>query len=283
MADETSLHVDSEEALRAIVATGRAAWPTIRLDPATFIGHLANLFPSKARSVAELGRLPIADLYLACACAHGDPTAIALFERRCIALLPAMLPGALRQAFRVGGTLDDVMQAVREKLLLAQPGSHPKIAEYAGTGDLVSWVRVVAVRTALNTIRGRRPRELDLDDRMVFEIGTSEVDAELRRLKGRFRADFADAFRGALSTLPARERNVLRQHYIDGLSMDRIAGVYRVHRITVVRWIQQARATLERETRARLAARLRLSRAEVDSVLRLIRSDLDVSLRTHLS
>src|SRR5262249_55744981 len=153
-------------------------------------------------------------------------------------------------------------------------GARPKIAEYAGRGDLASWVRVVAVRCALNGLRGVRRREGAFDDEVVMDRWSSNEDEEIRLLKVRYRAEFAEAFHAALSRLRPRERNVLRQHYVDGLAMERIAAIYGVHRITVVRWIREARLVIERETRAGLTARLRIGRSDLDSILRLIQSQV---------
>jgi RNA polymerase sigma-70 factor (ECF subfamily) len=75
---------------------------------------------------------------------------------------------------------------------------------------------------------------------------------------------------------------VLRQHYLDGLTMDAVAGLYRVHRITVVRWMNEARAALAKETRRELGARLRVDKRELESILRLIESQIDVTLRAFL-
>ena len=52
-------------------------------------------------------------------------------------------------------------------------GVPPKIASYGGTGELRHWLRVVAMRTALNLGRGVDPVELDAD-RLLSQVDTSD-------------------------------------------------------------------------------------------------------------
>jgi hypothetical protein len=49
---------------------------------------------------------------------------------------------------------DELRQNVRERLFLGTPDAPPRIASYSGEGDLRHWVRVVAMRAALNLTRG---------------------------------------------------------------------------------------------------------------------------------
>ena len=80
-----------------------------------------------------------------------------------------------------------------------------------------------------------------------------------------------------------RDRNLLRQHYLDGLTMETIAPLYQVHRITIVRWMEKARAALGKATRHQLSSRLQVERTELESILRLIDSELDMSVRALLA
>jgi RNA polymerase sigma-70 factor (ECF subfamily) len=264
-----------ERLLMSTVDAARAAWPSFAMSNEVFIPYLARRLPAVSPSALE--RLRIAELYLTCACVQGDVAAIAAFEAIYLRDVAARLPRPSHGASLEG----DVTQAVREKLLVHRAGEPPRIAEYSGRGALASWVQVVAVRTALRMVRGRK-RQAELDGRYVLASDTLE-DAEVAHLKRRYRVQFAEAFHAALGTLEPRDRNVLRQHYVDGLTMEEIAVVYRVHRITVLRWVERARAALAKETKRRLAGRLGIGKAELDSIIRLIRSQLDVSLRRYLA
>jgi RNA polymerase sigma-70 factor (ECF subfamily) len=161
-------------------------------------------------------------------------------------------------------------------LLVPDTKGHAKIADFAGTGDLSAWLRVASVRIALNLKRSKR-REVDLDEDSRL-ADKAAGDLEIDHLKRRFRGEFKAAFVAAMAALEPRSRTLLRQHYLDGLTMDSIARVNQVHRITVVRWMEQARVALSRETRRELTARLRVGREELESILRLIDSQVHVTL-----
>jgi RNA polymerase sigma-70 factor (ECF subfamily) len=74
----------------------------------------------------------------------------------------------------------------------------------------------------------------------------------------------------------------LRQHHVDGLTLDELAGVYRIHRATLARRLAAAREKLAAHTRRILLQRFGLGRKELDSLMVLVRSHLDVSMRTLL-
>src|SRR5262249_40501264 len=71
-----------EAALWALVARARAAFPTIDVDPTSFIAHVAARIPADSSVEQALEELYAGDLYLACACSHGDPAALRVFEQQ---------------------------------------------------------------------------------------------------------------------------------------------------------------------------------------------------------
>ena len=86
------------------------------------------------------------------------------------------------------------------------------------------------------------------------------------------------AFDVALRSLPAREQTLLRQHVIDGLTIDQLGALYHVHRATAARSLERARQAILAATREQMMGKLRVRSSELDSILRLIRSKLEVSL-----
>jgi RNA polymerase sigma-70 factor, ECF subfamily len=70
----------------------------------------------------------------------------------------------------------------------------------------------------------------------------------------------------------------LRQHALDGLSIDRLAALHKVHRATAARWVEAARTAALEHTRLALGRRLRVGPDELESVMRLVRSQLDITL-----
>jgi RNA polymerase sigma-70 factor, ECF subfamily len=264
-----------EDALEAVLAslyeTAREGEPSVDLPATTFVRALARRVPPGATSLDGLFDLRLSDLYLACACAEGNPRAIAEFERRYLANVPSSA-----EACRAVPP-SDLITALREKLFV---GANPKIAEYSGRGELASWLRVVALRTALNLARSSW-REVALEEDTLVGARLASDDPEIQHLKTRYRQAFSEAFHAAFTGLTRRERTMLRCHYVDRMTMQQIADMQSVHRITVQRWMDRARSTLAAQTRRHLVAKLRLSEGELDSIMRLIGSQLDASLRSY--
>ena len=75
-----------------------------------------------------------------------------------------------------------------------------------------------------------------------------------------------------------KEQKLLRMSVVDGLTVDRIALVYQVHRATAARWVQAVRQKLLDTIYRRLGEELRLSPAELDSLTAVMHSELQVSL-----
>lgn len=263
---------DLDRRLWTLVGEGRAAWPELPLagkDLVEFIGR--QVTPELAE--AALDGLRPADLYLACACARGLTSALATFERD----YTREVDIALARMRIDGARLADVKQLVRQRLFVAG-----KIAEYGGRGDLRRWVRSVAVRTCLNDLRKGKREILVDDDQLIAQHAIAADDPEVEYMKRTYAAEFKAAFADALAQLGAREQTLLRYHHVDGLNIDEIGAIYRVHRVTAFRWLEKAKEQLVKATLERLRARLQLPPAELDSVLRMIRSQIHLSLVRHL-
>ena len=256
------------EGLTLWVDAARQRWPSIAL-PADALGeHLAAL------GIAADPAHPHADdLYLACAAARGDAAAVAVFDRE----LSPVARSAARRIDSSADFVDEVVQSARERLLVARDGLPPRVAEYGGQGTLAAWVRVAAMRIAMNFLRDRRNNVL-VDDEAFFDTITEGSDAERATARLRYGEACADALRDAFATLTARERNLLRLHHLHGLTVDELAPTMKVHRATVARWMARARERLLQATRAGLKARLSAADSEVDSILRELRSRIDVTL-----
>jgi RNA polymerase sigma-70 factor, ECF subfamily len=254
--------------LAAWMSRGRAHYPDVVLDAARLAGHLERHGIAVSSEHAHA-----ADLYLACACASGDPAAIAAFDRE---LVPVVTSAAQRIE-RAPHFVDEVVQLVRERLLIADEGGEPRIADYAGEGPLRAWVRIAAMRVAMNQLRGRK-RDMLVDDEAFFDVVVDGDDEERRQARARYGAACSDALRDAFAKLTARERNLLRMHHLHGLTVDELAPTFRVHRATVARWITAAREHLLSETRAGLRERLAVGDATADSILRELEGRIEISV-----
>jgi RNA polymerase sigma-70 factor (ECF subfamily) len=253
-----------------------ARWPGCRMTPEAFAEYLMERFRTRDDGIGAFASLALDDLYLAAACATGDPAALAALERGPLAEVGAFVAHIDRSpAFA-----DEVRQLLRERLLVPAPGAPgkpPKISEYAGRGPLGAWLRVAAVRAALNARRGTREK------RRAAEVEARALrspipDPELDYLAARYGRELTSAFEATLAALPIDQRNVLRLHYLDGLGIDAIADLYRVHRSTAARWLERARRQVLEHTRRSLAERLALSSTELDSLIGLARSRLEITL-----
>jgi RNA polymerase sigma-70 factor (ECF subfamily) len=253
-------------------ARGREAWPDVALELATF-----RAFMTERLEGATLESLNAAGLYLACACAAGDPRAHAALDSRYIATLDP----ALAHLDASGVAKEDVKQLLRVRFLIGEDGGRPRIAEYSGTSELRTWLRVAAIRIAIS-LRRKHHREDAPGDEVLVELPAGDPSPELDLMKHTYRAEFAEAFRSAVGALEPQQRNLLRQQVHDGLSIDRIGALYGVHRATAARWVASARETLIKEVRRELRVQLGVTPGELDSILELIKSRLDVSLRPFL-
>lgn len=270
---------DLEGALQALLEAGRAGGRDLQVGDAPFVVHLARALPADATPDA-LSRLRVDDLYLACACAAGDGHAIATFEveyGRDIDL-------AVARSRNVGLGKDEFRQLVRNKLFVARDARSPKIADYAGRGDLRSWVRVTALRMIVDIVRQRAGgKEVPVEGDVVGAMPAPQDDPELEYIQRVYKSEFKDALQAAFGKLTPRERNLLRHQVIHGLNIDQVGTLYRVHRTTAFRWIEKARKALLRETRAALMDRLQVASSELVSIMRVVQGDLDVSVRRMLA
>jgi RNA polymerase sigma-70 factor (ECF subfamily) len=259
-----------DPAVEAAWRAGTAAFPDVALARERLASHVAR---HGADAAARHG----ADLFLACASAHGDPAAL----RHVDALLVAA-SHAVRQIDADPAFVDEARQRLRAALLVGDGAAPPRIAAYAGRGPLRAWLGVSAVRTALMMERARkRAKEVPADD--PDELGgalamASTGDPELDLLKRQHAAAFRAALVEACAGLEPRLRACLRMHLVDELSIDEIGAAYGVHRATAARWVQRARDELAATSHRLLIERLRLSATELDRLAALVRSQLDVSL-----
>jgi RNA polymerase sigma-70 factor, ECF subfamily len=247
-----------------LVTPGKAAWPNVRVSAEAF----AAFVESKQLETEE----HLADLYLAYGCAQGEPHAVAAFDSG----LLSQVPGYIARIGREPAFVQEVQQLLRDRLLVGTQTQPPRIAEYAGRGPLGGWLRVVAIRAALELKRGARKQQ-EVDDESSGRMMVSP-DPELQYVRVRYAGEFKKAFSLAMDALESRQRTILKLYLVDGLNIDRIGKLYEVHRATVARWIQTARDSLYDGTRTRLQAQLKVTPAEFESLLGVVRSDLDVSV-----
>src|SRR5437764_14221521 len=117
-----------ESALSALDQAGRAAWPTIQLDAGDSITHVADSARAQPDVVEAIAAIHGPDLFLACACARGIPSALAEFDRVQLAHVPALV----KRIDSSPAFADEIVQTMREMFLIPAPGGNNRIGEYSG-------------------------------------------------------------------------------------------------------------------------------------------------------
>jgi len=266
---------EPEPRLEQLLEEARSAWPEILLAPEVFLPYLAARVPEHWTGEWPLD-LRIADLYLACACAEGIPAALAAFHSRYSEVVDSTL-----RRLRVEELGQDARQAVSQRLFVGDGERQPKILLYSGEGELAHWLRVTVLRQGLNLLRKEGRQVLDDHGDLVDRV-VADDDLELQYMKRLYREAFRRAFHEALATLEVRERNILRQHVLDGMTFEQMGRLYGVHRATVCRWMSAVHQKLLAGTRRKLTERLEVGRDELDSIMALIESRLDITLQSAL-
>lgn len=252
-----------EATLERMGRDARQAFPGVQVEEDVYCAWLGE----RAGTIAGLAGLHAQDLFLTCALAGGDSEALRVFEDRYLARLgPALsrLPGPSSLA-------DDVKSHLRESLLVGTPGRVARIADYAGRGELLRWLKAAAVRAGLNLL-GRQGREQLEADPVLSSLSLPGPDPEVEALRARHAGAFQQALRASLAALDPADRLLLRQYYADALGVVELGGIYKVSASTISRRLARTRHTLFTAVRAELAAQL--SSADLTSLVRALKSQL---------
>jgi RNA polymerase sigma-70 factor (ECF subfamily) len=253
-------------AIRRAAAAARARWPEISLDDEDFARHLRG-----AGIPALIPGERAEELFLAAACAAGEPAALRALEREYLASMKAYVGGRFNAT---DAFVDELRQAVRLRLVVERP---PRIASFNGSGTLRAFIRVVSVRLALDLVEahGRQPALME-PEVIARRFSTAPaVESQLTRVEHgpRFQAAVEEAVMG----LGAREKAVLRFHFVEGLNIEAIGRIYRVHRATVARWLVDIRGRIFHAVEERMAVEVKMSPSEFRSLVGLMRDELRLS------
>jgi RNA polymerase sigma-70 factor, ECF subfamily len=262
---------DLDALLERAEAEAAAALAPTPLDPG-LLGEALGL-RAGAEGPGALAALRPADVYVAEGCARGLGPALVAFDR----LFGPDLDAVIGKSPGLGLARDEFRQIVREHLFVAPPGRPPRVASYGGRGPFRAWVRVTAARLVIDLARRRDDAELPAEG---APGGGLRADPELAYLRQAYRHVLPAAVAEALAGLSVRQRNLLRQRYLQGLGADKLATMYGVHRATAFAWLDEARRALLEGTRQ--AVRRHAHGHELDSVMALLGSELEVSVRRML-
>jgi RNA polymerase sigma-70 factor (ECF subfamily) len=146
-----------------------------------------------------------ADAALVSAIRAGDPGAMALLYDRYGSIVYSVALRVLGDT----GSAEDVLQEV-----FMQLWRNPNAFD-SSRGNLAPWLAVIARNRAIDSIRKRHP-ETDVADVVISIEPDMAGDAERGRAM--------EKVRGALSSMPAAQRNALEMAYFEGLSHSEIAA-----------------------------------------------------------
>jgi RNA polymerase sigma-70 factor (ECF subfamily) len=124
--------------------------------------------------------------------------------------------------------------------------------------------------------------------RAIHERGGASLDSdipptpELAHLRELYREPFAEALRSALAGLSDRDRALMRLYHAEGVALEALAALYRVHLSTVSRWLACAREQVAETTLRHLRERLDVGATDAGSIAGLVLKQLDVSLFRYL-
>jgi RNA polymerase sigma-70 factor (ECF subfamily) len=271
---QTEVGDELTAALVALCAAAHRELPELddAIDDRALVGALAARAPERD-VVAYLERCHPVQLALAQAASRGHPAAIAMIERD----FRSMLDALCWRYTSPGHSVADLRQILREKLYVGPPDGNPKLADYAGHGELASWLRVTAVRALLDLGKRKdRAREAPHHDAALAMPDPGDLSLEV--IKAEYRQVVAEAMREAAAQLDLADRHLLHQHFVAGLSIDELGVALGIHRATAARRVARAREAYVGDVRAVLATRLRLPPGELDDVIGMVLSRLDVSI-----
>lgn len=241
-------------------------WQGIPLSAERFAALWLRLSDSREAPLEDHA----ADVYLVAACLERSPEALTTLKQLLHGQLPALIS--------LGVSSTDAEEIIAATLSYLLEG---RLHRYSGRGPLEAWLRVVLTNRVLDRLRIER-REVELDDVLLGNLSTHH-EPELELMRERFKGSFSAGFKAAIARLQPRQRNLLRQHHLDELTLEELSALYQVHRATIARWLSDARISLLDLTRDEVSTRLGIGRHEVESVMRVIGSRLDLSAGLFLS
>lgn len=223
-----------EDSVVPLIEACRRDWPEVKVSAA----DLSRALAERGAEVAECHP----DLVLALASMAGDPGAL----RAVASLLDEIAP----VLSRMQGSADAskaALRQVRTRVFTSAEGPASLLARYGGGCPLRAWLTAVVVQAA--TVTGEKDLE---EDSGIYRLVAPDLGrrSALGSEAGHYQVT------EAMAALTVGERNLLRLHYLDGLTIDILGDVLGTDRNTVARWLLDARVSLRDRVSERLRADL---------------------------
>jgi RNA polymerase sigma-70 factor (ECF subfamily) len=255
-----------EDEQRRAFVLGKTAWPGVELGCHEFV-EFVRRHAIDTNAPVDIPQ----DVYLACACGQGDPSALQCFRERYF----HVVAGAVRSFDASTQFADEIYQRLSEALFVQGPGAEAKIQRYKGQGPLAGFVRTAARRIGMRV--SAASARFQGEEALVQQFSqASELDATLLKLQCRDSINRALCI--ALRQLPRRERLILRMNLVEKVSTTRIAAMYKVSQPTVSRWIQRSARTIHDTVKELVCDELDIDTRELESLLSLVRSQIEITI-----
>ncbi len=203
-------------------AEGRAAYPGVEFAPEVFERAWDRLASAR---LLRGHPLSAGDLFLASACDAGAPRAWETFSLEYLPRLRGLLRKHGATETEAGELLGDLPGLLCERS--PTDPDRTRIGTYDGSGLLISWLSIFALRT-VNGRRRPRGGAIGRTVEVPIDATTWQGAAPTRALGGEAVARFQSAIAGVWTTLTARERLAFLLKHRDHLSGREIARVLSV-------------------------------------------------------
>ncbi len=246
-------------------ASGAARWSVPRED----FAHAAwqGISPAGETDVGQVPALLKAlrseDLALALGCARGNERA---WDAFCSHYRPALYEAAraiVREESRARELADSLL-AELYGLDASRPGRGSRFAYFHGRSTLKTWLRAVLYQKFVD--EHRRQSRLESLTETIAEPIAAEGSASEQEDQ-RYAQCLGDAVASALAALPAEEKLLLSNYYVQSLTLKQIGRLAGEHEATVSRRLDTLRKKLRKRIEGHLRNVKKLSAYEVDRCL----------------
>ena len=259
----------------------------------SIFGHIAHTADSQGADLYEIapgiiGQLNIDDLFLAIACAKGNPEAWEDFVSQYKAVLLATARSHCQSEVEAQ---ELASSAYAELYGLKHSGFElrdSKFLSYSGRGSLRGWLRAVLYQMAIDRFRERaRLVQPEADIELERQYPILQTQAMASSSMSWFAEEYnqkpvISALEQAFGTLDQKDKLLLNYYYFDKLKLREIATLFDVHEATVSRSLKRIHKTVRRSVETSLRRDYRMSRSEVQQCCEQTVERLDVSLQSFL-
>ncbi len=227
--------------------------------------------------VAEfLSRLRLTELALARGCARGNEAAWEFFLNR----YRERLYGAAYSLVPSDANARELADSLYADLWGTRTGEGGRISKlnsYTGRGSLEGWLRAILAQEYVNRFRRQR-RSVSLEEQTEAGVQfQSEEHDPAEAVDPRL----VKATDEALASLPAEDRFILANYYLDGRTLAEIARLLGVHESTISRRLERIVTATRKTIRARLIS-FGMSRTEAGKSMEIEVTELSVEVRRQL-